>query len=181
MHARTVLATTILAAALATGLTGCVSNPSKSEDTPAAADKTATPAKTADAGKPAADKPAPGMKDGVVVDSSKVEAGYGKKVKGLNNWEGEITGKPAAKSKFTRLQIGMSMKQVTDTIGSPSDQGAYMTGKAWIPFYFGSDRHRHEMVYKNQGRLIFAGGSMGDMGSGHLIWIIHNPTEPGYR
>ncbi|MCB1928425.1 MAG: hypothetical protein KDH17_10355 [Rhodocyclaceae bacterium] len=118
---------------------------------------------------------------GEVVDSSEVEGGHGRQVKGLGDWEGEITGKPAPGTKFTRLKIGMPMKQVTDLIGQPSDQGAYMTGKAWIPFYFGSDRHRYELVYKNQGRLIFAGGSIGDYTSGHLIWIIHNRNEPAYR
>ena len=75
----------------------------------------------------------------------------------------------------------MGMKEVTDLIGQPSDQGAHMTGKAWIPFYFGSDRHRYEMVYKGQGRLIFAGGSMGDFTGGNLIWIIHSANEGGYR
>lgn len=102
-------------------------------------------------------------------------------VKGINDWEGEITGKPAPGSRFTKLQIGMSLKQVTDLIGQPTDQGAYMTGKAWIPFYYGSDRYRHEMVYKGQGRLIFAGGSVGDYTSGHLISIIHNAKEGGSR
>jgi hypothetical protein len=102
-------------------------------------------------------------------------------VKGINGWEGEITGTPAPYSKFTNLEIGMGMKQVIDMIGRPTDQGSYVTGKAWIPFYFGSDRYRHEMVYKGQGRLIFAGGSMGNYSSGNLIWIIHNAQESGYR
>jgi hypothetical protein len=102
-------------------------------------------------------------------------------VKGLSDWEGDITGKPSPGSKFTRLTIGMGMRQVTDITGQPTDQGAYVTGKAWIPFYFGSDRYRHELVYKGQGRLIFAGGSAGDWSNGHLIWIIHNAAEPGYR
>lgn len=118
---------------------------------------------------------------GNVVDSSKVEAGSGRTVKGLNGYEGEITGNPARNSKFTRLQIGMSAKQVTDLAGQPTDQGAYVTGKAFIPFYFGSDRHRFEMTYKGQGRLIFAGGGMGDYSGGNLIWIIHNANESGYR
>lgn len=102
-------------------------------------------------------------------------------VKGIGDWEGDITGKPAAGSRFTKLTIGMGMRQVTDITGQPTDQGAYVTGKAWIPFYFGSDRYRHELVYKGQGRLIFAGGSAGDWSNGHLIWIIHNAAEPGYR
>ena len=108
-------------------------------------------------------------------------AGDSVRVKGINDWEGDITGKPATGSKFTRLQIGMGMRQVTDIVGQPTDQGAYVTGKAWIPFYFGSDRYRHEMVYKGQGRLIFAGGSAGDWANGNLISIIHNGAEGGYR
>jgi hypothetical protein len=102
-------------------------------------------------------------------------------VKGINDWEGEIIGKPASGSKFTNLKIGMGMRQVTDMIGQPTDQGAYVTGKAWIPFYYGSDRYRHELVYRGQGRLIFSGGGMGDYSSGHLTSIIHNAKEEGYR
>ena len=104
-------------------------------------------------------------------------------VKGINDWEGDITGKPGPGSRFPQLQIGMPMKQVTDLVGAPTDQGAYITGKAFIPFYFGGDRYRHELVYKGQGRLIFAGGNgwRGSYGSGNLIWIIHNPAESGYR
>jgi len=139
---------------------------------------------------PAASAPAAPARGGVkagmdakgnVIDSSKVEAGSGRTVKGLNGYEGEITGVPARNSKFSRLQIGMSAKQVTDLAGQPTDQGAYVTGKAFIPFYFGSDRHRYEMTYKGQGRLVFAGGGMGDYSGGNLIWIIHNPNESGYR
>ena len=118
---------------------------------------------------------------GNVTDSSKVEAGSGRTVKGLNGYEGEITGNPGRNSRFARLQIGMSARQVTDIAGQPTDQGAYVTGKAFIPFYFGSDRHRYEMTYKGQGRLVFAGGGMGDYSSGNLIWIIHNANESGYR
>jgi hypothetical protein len=102
-------------------------------------------------------------------------------VKGLGDWEGDIIGKPAPGSRFTKLTIGMGMKEVTDLIGPPTDQGSYVTGKAFIPFFFGSDRYRHEMAYKGMGRLVFAGGSVGDYTSGHLIEITHNAAESGYR
>jgi hypothetical protein len=117
--------------------------------------------------------------NGEVTDSKAVESGYGQEVKGLHDFEGEITGKPAPDSKFTQLQIGMPMKQVTDLIGEPTDQGAYVTGKAFIPFFFGGDQYRYEMAYKGQGRLVFAGKSMGT--GGNLIWIIHNANDDGYR
>ena len=175
-----------LAAAAMMALAGCVTTTgggqaSQGGETPAPALASAAPAAPASS-QPAKAKVGPGMNEkGEVIDSTKVEEGYGRKVKGLGDWEGEITGKPARNSKFTKLQIGMSMKQATDLAGHPTDQGAYMTGKAWIPFYFGGDKHRFEMTYKGQGRLIFAGGSIGDFSGGHLIWVIHNANESGYR
>jgi hypothetical protein len=160
----------------ALAMSGCGSNQPKSDDASPSSSASANSATTKSTGVP------PGMDvHGNVINSKLVEAGHGQQVKGLGDWQGEITGKPARDSKFTKLRIGMPMRQVTDLIGQPTDQGAYITGKAFIPFYFGSDRHRHEMVYKGQGRLIFAGGSMGDFASGHLIWIIHFAGETGYR
>ena len=82
-----------------------------------------------------------------------------------------------ANQPSTPLQPG----QVTDLIGQPTDQGAYVTGKAWIPFYFGGDQYRHELAYKGMGRLVFAGGGMNNLGSGKLIRIIHNANDTGYR
>lgn len=115
-----------------------------------------------------------------VTDSTKVEAGQGTQVKGINDWQGEISGLPAAGSRFLKLKIGMSQQQVFDAIGQPSDQGAYITGKAFIPFYFGSDRSRWEMVYKGQGRLIFS--NQAGFGAGYyLTWIIHNAGEGASR
>ena len=125
--------------------------------------------------------PAPAPTAAAPVPAKAPAEGDTRHVKGINDWEGDITGKPGPGSRFTQLQIGMPMKQVTDLVGTPTDQGAYVTGKAYIPFYFGGDRYRHELVYKGQGRLIFAGGSAGDWSNGHLIWIIHNAAEPGYR
>src|SRR3954464_6736282 len=133
------------AAAVALATAGCASRGGWAGSQPAAA-PAAAPAAPARSGAKA------GMDaQGNVIDSSKVEAGSGRTVKGLNGYEGEITGNPGRNSKFNRLQIGMSARQVTDIAGQPTDQGAYVTGKAFIPFYFGSDRHRFEMTYKGQG------------------------------
>ncbi|QGW80879.1 hypothetical protein [Variovorax paradoxus] len=165
-------------AAVALATAGCASRGGAGDSSQPAASAAAASAPAA----PARGGAKAGMDaKGNVIDSSKVEAGSGRTVKGLNGYEGEITGVPARNSKFSRLQIGMSAKQVTDLAGQPTDQGAYVTGKAFIPFYFGSDRHRYEMTYKGQGRLVFAGGGMGDYSGGNLIWIIHNPNESGYR
>ena len=58
--------------------------------------------------------------------------------------------------------------------------GEVTDSKAWIPWYFGSDRYRHEFAYKGMGRLIFA-GSGGFDSNAHLIWIIHNRNDSGFR
>jgi hypothetical protein len=152
---------------------GCSSMPgSSSSSSPAAA----TPAPA-----PAAKS---GARDGMdaygnVVDASKISCGDGPKSKGLNDTEGEVLGRPAPGSKFPLLKIGMGMKQSTDLAGQPTDQGVYITGKAFIPFYFGGDRHRYEMAYKGWGRLIFAGESFSSGGT--LICIINWPQDSGYR
>jgi hypothetical protein len=175
------LTTITLPATLAAAffLSGCLGlGGTKSEGAAAAPAPAPAPAAAA---APAAPKIGPGMNAaGEVTDPKKVEAGYGQKVKGLNDWEGEITGKPAPGGKFSQLKIGMPMKQVMDIVGQPTDQGAYITGKAFIPFFWGSDRYRHELVYKGQGRLIFA-GSAGFDTSASLVWIIHSAAEQGYR
>jgi len=153
---------------------------------PKAAAVAAAPAAAPVAAAAAAPRASAGAKPGMdaqgnVIDSTKIEAGSGRTVKGMNDYEGEITGNPAPNSKFTQLQIGMSLKQVTDIAGQPTDSGAYVTGKAFIPFYFGGDRTRIELAYKGQGRLIFAGGNLGNISGGNLVWIIHNPSDTGYR
>jgi hypothetical protein len=141
------------------------------------------PATTTASTTSATPKIGPGMNaNGEVTNPRLIESGYGQKVKGMDDWEGEITGKPVPGSKFSQLKIGMSSAQVMSIMGQPNDQGAHITGKAFIPFYFGSDRYRYEVVYKGVGRLLFAGGAgWGWDGSQHLIWIIHSAAETGVR
>jgi hypothetical protein len=131
---------------------------------------------------------------GEVIDSSQVSEGHGRKVTGRDGWTGEILGKPAPGSPFNKLQIGMSVAEVTRIAGTPSAQGAYLTGQAFNPFSFGAGKSRYELVYKNKGRLIFdspsawdfgaaysSGVASGAYGVGYLVWIINNPREPGTR
>jgi hypothetical protein len=113
-----------------------------------------------------------------VMDSARVEAGQGTWVKGVNDWQGEVSGVPASSSQFARLKIGMSQKQVLEFAGEPSYQGAYVPDKSVVPFYFGSDQSRWEMVYKGLGRLIFSNQSGSDRGY-YLTWVIHNASEGG--
>jgi hypothetical protein len=161
---------TVAALGVALGLAGCISSGQGSGVSAPAV-----------AGAPASSKVPAGMNEkGEVIDSKLVEAGSGQKVKGLNDWEGEIVGKPVPGSKFDQLKIGMGVAQVLSIVGTPTDQGSYTTGKAFIPFYFGADKHRYEMTFKGKGRLIFAGGA-GYSTDQNLIWIINSANESGFR
>jgi len=94
-----------------------------------------------------------------------------------------IIGKaPPKGSPFSKISLGMPQKQVYDLIGEPSDTSSYMTGKAFIPFYFGSDATRLEAFYKGQGRITFAGGSGFTGGRGFKVYYIsYDPSEDGYN
>jgi hypothetical protein len=112
-----------------------------------------------------------------ITDSSQAQAGDGTKVKGINDWEGEISGIPTAGSKFAKLKIGMTIEEVFRLIGMPSGQSNYPTGKSHIPFYHGADRWRQEAIYNGHGRLVFSQqGGWGASGY-NLIWIIHSANE----
>ncbi len=85
-------------------------------------------------------------------------------------FDGEIYGTIPASSKWARLQIGMHQSEVERILGVSHNVRAYVTGKAFIPFYFGSDRHRYEVVYPGQGSVAYTGGSFGG-GMGVLMMI----------
>jgi len=84
-------------------------------------------------------------------------------------FDGEVYGTIPASSKWARLQIGMHQSEVERILGVSHNVRAYVTGKAFIPFYFGSDRHRYEVVYPGQGSVAYTGGSFG--GRGVLMMI----------
>lgn len=85
-----------------------------------------------------------------------------------------------ADSPFAKVAVGMDMKEVYDKIGQPTDTGGHMTGKQFIPFYFGGDTHRVVSHYKGQGRIIFSrdGAFSSTM---RVIEIQYDPTETGYQ
>lgn len=89
--------------------------------------------------------------------------------------EGEIIGTPAKNSKFAKLQLGQTFREVSDLIGAPDDILRHETGKRWIPYYFGSDAQRLQVLYKNEGCLTYTGGNIFGGGSNKLIRITADP------
>jgi hypothetical protein len=86
-------------------------------------------------------------------------------------FDGEIIGTPAPKSKFAKLKIGMTMRDVNKLIGTPDDIGRHETGKRWIPFYFGNDVQRMLVLYKSEGCLSYTGGNQFGAGENELVRI----------
>lgn len=89
-------------------------------------------------------------------------------------FDGEVYGSIPPGSKWAKLQIGMHQSEVERILGVTSNIRAYVTAKAWIPFYFGGDSHRYEAVYAGQGSVAYTGGSFGG-GQGILMMINFDP------
>lgn len=94
--------------------------------------------------------------------------------------KGEIIGTPAPASKFSQLQIGMTLKQVENLIGPPTNSDSRITGKQYQPFYFGGDTQRTEAYYNGEGHLTFS-NTRPDSAPDTLIRITVNPYAAGKR
>jgi len=135
----------------------------------------AKPKSAADSTKMA--EPPPAAAPAPAKDSAKAtEAGKPRMMKSRDGtFEGEVYGNPPANSKWARLQIGMLQPEVERILGGSSNDVRTMpTGKAFIPFYFGTDRYRYEVVYHGQGSVSYTGGSWG-AGQGVLMMINYDP------
>ena len=98
------------------------------------------------------------------------------------SYTGEIIGTPAEGSKFAQLRIGMSMQDVQEIMdGTPDRFHTYESGKRWIPFYFGNDARRMQVLYRNEGCLIFTDGNVWGGAGGELVQIEVDPSGACYQ
>ena len=81
-----------------------------------------------------------------------------------------------ADSPLATVEVGMSDLDVRKIMGEPDDANMYMTGKAWIPFYYGPDTHRTDWKYSKTGRVVFSRNRYS--GALKVVRIIYNPEEP---
>ena len=134
------------------------------------------PAKATPAAAPAA-LAAPTVAAAAPAPAAKSEPGKPRIMKSRDGtFEGEVYGNIPAGSKWSRLIIGMDQAEVERILGGTSHDIRVMpTGKAFIPFYYGTDRHRYEVVYRGQGSVSYTGGSWGG-GRGVLMMINYDPN-----
>src|SRR4030067_1357555 len=71
--------------------------------------------------------------------------------------DGKIIGTPAPRSKFAKLRLCMTKKQVEKIVGKPYVEKSIKPEKTWTPSYFNKDTPRLEATYKREGQLTFAG------------------------
>ena len=83
---------------------------------------------------------------------------------------------PPAGSKLAKVTSGMTEAQVREITGAPTSETTYMTGKAFIPFYFGPT-HQTDYKYKGEGRIVFARNRWS--GAGKVIRVDYDPSEDG--
>jgi len=83
-----------------------------------------------------------------------------------------------ANSPLAKVKVGMSEQDVRTILGPPTQENEYVSGKAFIPFYYGPDRSRRAYFYKGMGRVVFSGGS-GFNRTGTVSRVEYDPAESG--
>jgi hypothetical protein len=97
-------------------------------------------------------------------------------------YEGEVVGTAAPDAKFSKLVIGMETPEVQEVMGRTPDRShTYESGKRWIPYYFGNDARRMQVLYKGEGCLIFTAGNIWGTAGGDLIQITFDPSGACYQ
>jgi hypothetical protein len=85
---------------------------------------------------------------------------------------------PPASSPLAKVQVGMSEREVQNLLGPPNDENEYISGKAFIPWYFGRDRWRRAYFYRGLGRVVFMGGG-GFSRTAKVARVEYDPNESG--
>ena len=82
---------------------------------------------------------------------------------------------PPPGSPLAKVQVGMSDSDVRKILGDPDNANGYITGKAFIPYYFGPDTSRRDWLYQGKGRVVFSQNRW----SGNLtvVRVDYNPNE----
>ncbi len=76
--------------------------------------------------------------------------------------------------KLSKVTVGMKPPQVKEILGEPTSENTYMTGKMWIPFYYGPT-HQTDWKYQGQGRVVFVNNRW----SGAIQSVTRVDYDPG--
>ena len=73
------------------------------------------------------------------------------------------------------VELEMPMGRVRELMGAPDDVQTAITGKAWIPYYYGPDTSRSDWLYQGQGRVVFSRNRYS--GALKVIRVMYNPND----
>ena len=122
-------------------------------------------------------KPAPAPAATAAAPAAKTEPGKPRMMKSKDGtFEGEVYGNIPPGSKWARLKIGMEQSEVQSILGVTHEVRHTPTGKAFMPFYYGTDRYRNEHVYRGQGSVSYTSGGHWGAGRGVLMMINYDPN-----
>jgi hypothetical protein len=76
---------------------------------------------------------------------------------------------------FGKITNGMNETDVRKILGEPTSSKDYMTGKAWIPWYYGSDTSRQEWTYQGKGLITFSRNRYS--GGLKVIKVTYDPSK----
>jgi len=82
---------------------------------------------------------------------------------------------PPPGSPLSKVKLGMNDSEVRKILGNPDNQNNYVTGKSWIPYYYGTDTSRTEWMYKGMGRVVYSRNRYS--GTLKVIRILYDPNE----
>jgi hypothetical protein len=77
---------------------------------------------------------------------------------------------------FGKITKGMPDSEVAKILGQPTDRRDYMTGKQFIPWYYGKDTSRSDWIYKGKGHIVFVRNRYS--GSLTVIEVLYDPSTP---
>ena len=81
-------------------------------------------------------------------------------------------------SPIEQIRQGMGFREVESILGPPTDRDLpHITGKVFIPFYFGDDAVEATWYYKDLGRVVFSSGTFSPWA---VEEVVPDPNEPGY-
>jgi hypothetical protein len=84
---------------------------------------------------------------------------------------------PTPGTPLARVTMGMTEAQVIEILGAPTSQQNYVTGKAFIPMYYGTDTSRLDYRYKGVGLVVFSRNQYS--GGTKVIRVDADPSEDG--
>ncbi len=85
---------------------------------------------------------------------------------------------PTPGTPLARVATGMTEAQVIEILGAPTSQQNYVTGKAFIPMYYGTDTSRMDYRYKGVGIVVFSRNQYS--GGTKVIRVDADPNEDGF-